>query len=212
MPDSLEGVLLLALLVLPGFILVGVSQLDRPPGREEKDLVITLRSFAIALAIQVPVFPLWTRCLLHDMDGDFDGLLDHSLEAAAYAGTILLLLPVVLGLMLRAVLANAERKSSLSLLDRLLGARLPDNAWDTLLRQLHPKDVLVVGLTGGRTIAGAWSSDSFASRAGSSSPSLYLSELWALDQNGTPAAPLPKRWKGVWIPRSQIESIIRYEP
>lgn len=210
MPDTVEGVLLLALLILPGFLLVGVSRLGRPPGQPEGDLTLTLRSFAIALAIQVPVFPLWTQNLIRDTDEKFSGLIDHADQAALYALVILLLLPLCLGLILRAFLSNAEKKESLSQFDRILGARLPDSAWDILLRQLGPGDLLIVNLTGNRTVAGRWGDGSFASRGESEVPSLYLSGLWALDSAGTPATPLPDPWKGIWIPQSSIESMTRF--
>lgn len=212
MPDTVEGVLLLALLVLPGFILVGVSRLGRPPGKPESELTLTLRSFAIAIAIQVPVFPLWTDELLRDTKSGVDGLLDHSGQAAIYALVILLALPILLGLVLRAFLSGAESKESLSQLDRILGARLPDNAWDTLLRQLEPNDLLIVNLVDKRTIAGSWGEGSFASSGEGETPSIYLSGLWAVDAAGTPAAPLPEPWKGIWIPRSSIETMTRFRP
>jgi hypothetical protein len=211
-PDTVEGVILLALLVLPGFILVGVSRLGRPPGQEASELTLVLRSFALALAIQVPVFPLWTDQLLQDAGSSFNGLLNHSGQAAVYALAILLLLPLVLGLSLRAYLDRAEKKVGLSQLDRILGARLPNSAWDILLRQLKSDDLLIVNLADKRTIAGNWGAGSFASGGESDSPSIYLSGLWAIDASGTPVAPLPEPWKGIWIPQSSIETMARFRP
>lgn len=211
MADTVEGVLLLALLVLPGFILVGVSRFGRDPGQPESEMTLVLRSFAIALAIQVPAFPLWTARLLDDTQHSFNGLLDHAGQAALYAAGVLLLLPITLGLVLGALLSAAETKEELSLIDRLLGARLPDNAWDVLLRRLEPDDLLIVSLVGGRTVAGSWGAGSFASRGDGKTPSIYLGELWALDTSGVPVAPLPDPWDGIWIPASSIEHMARYK-
>jgi hypothetical protein len=158
------------------------------------------------------VFPLWTQKLLRDTHSSFSGLLDHASQASMYALVILLLLPICLGLMLRAFLSSAESKESLSQLDRILGARLPDNAWDIMLRQMQPGDLLIVNLTGDRTIAGSWGEGSFASRGESEAPSLYLSGLWALDAAGTPATPLPEPWIGIWIPQASIEAMTRFRP
>jgi len=120
--------------------------------------------------------------------------------------------PVGLGLLLGAILSAAEKKEALSLADRMLGARLPDNAWDIFLRRMRPEDLLIVSLVGGRTVAGGWTRGSFASSGDGEAPSIYLGGLWALNSSGVPVAPLSEPWDGIWIPRSAIETMARYKP
>ena len=212
MPDTVQSALLIGLLVLPGFILVGVSRVGRRPGTPEADLVLVLRSFAIAVVIQIPVFPLWTEPLIEDADGSFQGLLNIPVEASLYAAVVLLGVPVLLGLLLRWVLDRAERKRVLRPVERLLGARLQDTAWDVALSQLEDGDLLILNLTDNRTIAGRWVGGSWATEGESKGPGIFLTRLTVLDAEGRPARELPVEWGGTWVPQENIVSFTRYRP
>lgn len=219
MVSTVQGLIILVLFVLPGFLLSEVARRGRAPAAEESALRLLLRSLVFALFTQALAALVWTVDLA-DKTKNFTDISNDVPEVAAYVVVVLMGVPVLLGLLLAGYLARAEAhaiatRAGLSLVALTLGAKEPTHAWDIALLEAGSGAFLIVTLKNERTIAGQFGGRSFATEAASENADLFLERVWLISETGEPIAPLATEegiWGGTWIPRSEIISFAVYKP
>ncbi len=109
MVNTVEALIILALFVLPGFLLSEMARRGRAPAAEESALRLLLRSLVFALVIQACA-AAWTDSLA-EKTGNFTVIGGDVSEVAAYVLVVLVGVPLLLGLLLARNLARAEARA-----------------------------------------------------------------------------------------------------
>jgi hypothetical protein len=198
-------------LVLPGFLVVQLSERRRPSTPPGGDLELVLRGLVYALIIQaLGALVGWLPHLIHHVSEKH--LANHLSALATYGLVVCVAAPTALGLLLGTWLRQAEAAGSLRWWHYALGGRDARRAWDYMFSQ-HDGSWMRVTLrdvTPGRppAILGKFGKESWASQT-PAVPDLFLQEAWPTDQEGLVAEEQLKRGSegGTWISGDQIARI-----
>lgn len=209
--DTLAQIAFAVTLVLPGFLVVQLSQRRRPSTPPGGDLELVLRGLVYALIIQaLAALGGWLPHLIRELSKKH--LEDHLTALAAYGVIVCVATPTVLGLLLGTWLRNAEAAGSLRWWHYALGGRDARRAWDYTFSQ-HDGSWMRVVLRdpaggGPPAILGKYGKQSWASQT-PADPDLYLQEVWPTDQQGLVAVDEIDRGSnvGMWINGDQIARI-----
>jgi hypothetical protein len=197
-------------LILPGFLVVQLSERRRASTPAGGDLELVLRGLVYALIIQsIGALTGWLPELVEDLNADTTEHLD---AAAVYGLAACVIAPTALGLGLGRLLREAESEGSLRWWHYALGGRDTRRAWDyTFSRcadgawvRVHLKDFS----EGPAAVLGKYGRGSWASQA-PAEPDLYLQEAWPTDPDGRVPENLIAAGSpgGVWIDGQQIARI-----
>lgn len=200
MPTSIEGLLIVALVLVPGFIFTLI--LMRTIAYIQTSEVRFLLTI-ITLGIVTHALPfLWTvRIIEYHSQG---ALLDHSPEVFAWGLVTMFAVPTALGIFAGWL---SGRSSVDTLLERIGFSyidRLP-SAWDyVILKQrgfyvkIHLKDDRGV-------IGGVYSQDSFASTE-PLHQDMFIEQVWQLNEDGNFVRPVYNT-RGSWISKQAMDYI-----
>jgi hypothetical protein len=159
-PATIEALVIIALVLSPGYIFTQVTRRLIAHVPEAIDLRLLLTIITYGTVLQALAFPLWTgRILGYYLDGQ---LRQHQGETFLWAGAVCLLFPVALGLFVGWLVQVGPVET---ILDRIgLGYvdRTP-STWDYAMEQPEGSWVKVRLKDGGGEIAGLFGRLSFAS-------------------------------------------------
>jgi hypothetical protein len=173
--NTLAEIAFAVALVLPGFLVVQLSERRRPSTPPGGDLELVLRGLVYALIIQsVAALSTWLPHLAHEIAKS--RVTDHLSALAAYALVVCVAVPTILGLLLGTWLRNAEAAGALKRWHYALGARDARRAWDYTFSQ-HDASWMRVVLReqepgGPPSILGKYGKHSWASQS-PANPDLY---------------------------------------
>jgi hypothetical protein len=209
--DTVAQIAFAVALILPGFIVVQLSERRRPATPAGGDLELILRGLVYALIIQaVGALTGWLPGLAHKVDSKH--VADHLGALAAYGLLLCVLAPTLLGLALGWLLRRAESRGALHWWHYALGGRDARRAWDYMFSR-HNGAWMRVYLkdppsTGPVAIVGKYGTQSWAAQS-PAEPDLYLQEVWATDEGGqVPQEALEQgSLGGMWIDGAQIARI-----
>lgn len=209
--DTVAQVAFAVALILPGFIVVQLSERRRPATPAGGDLELILRGLVYALIIQaVGALTGWLPDLAHKVHSEH--IADHLGALAAYGLLLCVLAPTLLGLGLGSLLRDAESRGALEWWHYALGARDARRAWDYMFSR-HNGAWMRVYLkdppaTGPVAMVGKYGTQSWAAQS-PADPDLYLQEVWATDPGGqvTQEALDHGSLGGMWIDGGQIARI-----
>ncbi len=201
MPTTLEAIILIALVISPGYVCArfarDVISLTRDPG----DLRFLLPAITCGTLVHVVIFPWSIRILDHYQQGS---LRDHSLQFVVWGLVTGFALPITLGV---GISQLAKRPQIDRLLDRIgMGyvERMP-SAWEYVIR-LKRSAYVRIHLKGQTVpIGGRFTQSSFASTT-LKEADLFIQQVWQLDENGDFVRPLLDNW-GAWISHDTISHI-----
>lgn len=201
MPTTIQALIILLLVVVPGYIfaLTLLKSIANIATSEWRFLLTTLALGAIVHAIM----SRWTDRLVRIYDRDPHRLYDYFWEVLGWGAVTILVLPLGLGIGI-GWLARTDRG------DRLLTRfgfgyiSLLPSAWEYIFRK--PKGMyLRVHLRDGSVIGGLYSVSSFTANPPGVSD-LFIEQVWILDEAGNFIQPIPTN-RGAWIAHDIISYI-----
>jgi hypothetical protein len=184
--DTVAQIAFAVALILPGFLVVQLSERRRaatPPGG---DLELILRGLVYALIIQaVAALIGWLPDLIHTLKGK--DWADHLTPLATYGLVVCVVAPTAAGLLLGWRLRAAEAAGSLRWWHYALGGRDARRAWDYTFSQHDGSWMRIVLKSpapgGAPAMLGKYGKRSWASQT-PADPDLYLQEVWPTDADG----------------------------
>jgi hypothetical protein len=198
-------------LVLPGFLVVQLSERRRPSRPPGGDLELVLRGLVYALIFQsLAALATWLPHLAHEIGGN--RVADHLAALALYALVVCVAAPTVVGLLMGTWLRRAEAAGGLRWWHYALGGRDVRRAWDFTFSRHDGSWMRVVLKTpergGPPSILGKYGTRSWAAQS-PADPDLYLQEAWPTDENGQVARDAIEAGSpgGMWISASEIARI-----
>lgn len=200
MPSSMDALLIIILVVTPGYILARSTREVIAFDKKSSDIFLLLPTIASGTTIQLLLYPWSNRVYDFYKDGT---LRQHSEEFTLWGLSALFVVPLILGVVI-GQLSNIDWVDSF--LDKIgLGYvdRTP-SAWDYVLR-LEQSAYVKIYLKDGRVIGGEFSTRSFAS-TNPDRPDLFLERAWRLDEDHDFSQALVDNW-GVWITHDSISHI-----
>ena len=206
--DTVAQISFAVALILPGFLVVQLSERRRPATPAGGDLELVLRGLVYALVIQaVATLTGWLPGLVRDLDGgDWD---EHASALALYALVVCVGVPTLIGLGLGTVLRDAESSGGLRWWHYALGGRDARRAWDFLFSchngswmRIHLKDAPAGGPA---MVVGKYGKSSWAAQA-PAAPDLYLQEAWATAE-GLSRDDIDRGGLAMWIDGERIARI-----
>jgi hypothetical protein len=205
MPTTIEALVIVALVLLPGFVLARVAGGVIAFAREPGDMRFLLPTITCGTFVHIALS--WRTVQIVDHYGD-GTLSNHSWQVVSWGFVLVFAAPAVLGVV-------AGQLANLPVIDDWLDViglgyidRMP-SAWDYMIRSDRPGFVRV-RLKEGGMLGGVFFNQSFASNAPERTD-LFLEELWQLDEYGGFVAPMPAT-QGVWIAHDAIERVEVYLP
>jgi hypothetical protein len=207
MLDTFLSLVIVAAAVLPGFIAAELTQRGRAVAVGDSQSTLLHALFYAVLINLVWSWRTWQ--LAQNLTG---GNWQHHLaELVVWVILVLLVSPVVLGLTINAVLRKAEQKGTLSWWHYALGGRDSRDAWDYSFQRAAANGAWVlVHLKGGdpdypRMVLGKYGQHSAVGQT-PAAHDLFLQELWSVDVDGNPVAPIePSR--SMWVAIAEIAEI-----
>lgn len=206
-PTTIQALVIVALVLSPGYIFVQVARRILAHVPETTDLRFLLTIITYGMVIQAIAFPfLGTNSIL---DYYLDGQLRlHESETVRWAASVCFALPVVLGIVvgLLARLRWIDRvldKIGMGYIDRM------PSAWDYVMHQRQAGWIRIHLEDGKGMVGGVFKDRSF----GSLDPQradVYLEEAWQLDENGGFVQVLPGT-SGVWVSHDAMAYAYFYE-
>lgn len=209
--ETLAEIAFTVALVLPGFLVVQLSERRRPSRPPGGDLELVLRGLVYALIIQaVAALTTWLPHLAHELTRQ--KITDHFSALALYALVVCVAAPTLIGLLLGTWLRNAESGGALKWWHYALGGRDSRRAWDYSFSQHGGRWLRIVlrepNAAGPAAFLGKYGKRSWASQS-PADPDLYLQEVWPTDQDGLVSEEEIERGSsgGMWISADQIARI-----
>lgn len=203
---ALEGIGATILVLMPGYLLgIVYSKGLRGPQLSEKAFVAAT---AVGAAVVHLTMLFWTAPLFERVIAD--GPQDHILEIAVWSATVLIVVPVALGVFL-GFLSDVKSPEWLCTVLKAVGLSSTvrtTEAWNYVFRQGFPAYVRV-RLKENRLVLG-WYGPGSAASQDASAKDLYLERVYE-STDGTFGAPYP-RTRGVWISGEEIVAIEFFEP
>lgn len=205
MPTTIEALIIIALVLSPGFVFARIASGVIAFAREPGDLRFLLPTITCGTFVHI-VLSWWT-VRIADVYRD-DALGDHPFQVVSWGFVLVFAAPALLGV-------GIGQVANLRVVNRWLDViglgyidRMP-SAWDYMIRSDRP-GFTKVHLKDGRCIGGVFFDRSFASTTPGRAD-IFLEELWQLDDTGGFVAPLPDT-QGVWIAHDAMESVELYLP
>ncbi len=213
--------------MLPGFIVTQLAESRRAAKRSGGDLEIVLRSLWYSVALHLIALATgWTSAIYGDVQYGNDWE-HHVLAVVCFAGTVVFVVPVVLGLLLGHRLRTREQRGQLRSIDYALGGRDARQAWDYVFQhqdggfvvaqiKTAPTDLAAPVVEGGtpwsgNTIVGKYAKKSWATQTPSSRYDVFLEEVWPADTEGTILGEFsPPR--GLWLDADNIAALYILDP
>lgn len=185
--DTTAQIAFAVALILPGFLVVQLSERRRPSTPAGGDLELILRGLVYALIIQsFGALTGWLTELVDDLQGG--NATKHYDAAAAYGLIMCVAAPTVVGLALGSLLRRAESRGSLQWWHYALGGRDARRAWDYTFSRHNGAwmKVFLKDQPQGSPVAvlGKYGTTSWASQA-PADPDLYLQEFWPTKPDGS---------------------------
>lgn len=209
--DAVAQIAFAITMILPGFLVVQLSERRRPSTPAGGDLELVLRGLVYALILQsLAAATGWLPSLVDDLAGD--GWKEHLDAAALYGLTVCVAVPTALGLGLGRLLSNAEAEGELSWWHYALGGRDARRAWDYTFSRHNGAWIRVYfkDSAEGRApaVIGIYGKHSWASQS-PADPDLFLQEVWPTDQDGLVDEDVFEAGSvgGLWIDGEQIARI-----
>ena len=209
MPNTVAGLLIAALGVLPGFVLVTLAERERarPSTRGTAELV--LRALLYSLAVQsLPAALGWSGGLLADLDSA--RWQTHLDALALYFAIVGVLVPTALGLLLGAWLRHAESEGALNWVHYALGADDARNAWDYAFRRSGSRYVFVQLREGVATrspfLVAKFARWSWAAQGPDSPRDVYFEQVWPADATGRIVGEYMQP-RGLWLSADRIDAL-----
>lgn len=210
MPSTLEALIIIAVITSPGYITLQLIGRFSPVRRETNDLRILLPSISAGIFIHL-LASFWSLRLLAIYqrpapNGGVEAMRDNGWELMGWGFSVLIALPVGLGL-LGGFVQNARRVDQA--LDHI-GAGYVDRiptAWEYVYR-LDRAGFVKIHLADGGVVGGRYSSSSFAGddMQDERPADLYIEDQWFLTPEGAFDASIPHNW-GIWVAAGQIVRI-----
>ncbi len=205
MPTTIEALIIIALVLSPGFVFARVASGVIAFAPEPGDLRFLLPTITCGTFVHI-VLSWWTIRIV-----DFyraDALGDHALQVVFWGFIVVFATPAVLGVSAGQIVNLRRVNDWLDVIGLGYIDRMP-SAWDYMIRSDRP-GFARVHLKNGRSIGGVFFDQSFASTTPQRAD-LFLEELWQLDDKGGFVAPLPET-QGVWIAHDVMEYVELYLP
>jgi hypothetical protein len=185
MPTTLEALVIVALVLAPGYVFsLFAGEVIAFARREQTDTSALLPTITCGTIVHAVLSP-WTLRVLDYYRSDT--LSAHDGELVLWGTSLVLVIPALLGV-------ATGQVSNIDMVDQLLDKiglgyidRMP-SAWDYVLRKEEPAFVRVY-MTNGQLIAGAFSSQSFASTTPGRAD-ICLEEAWEKDADGKLIRPI----------------------
>lgn len=192
MPTSVEALLIIALVVSPGYVFTQLARRSIPHVDDPTDLRFLVTAITAGVALHSLAFPWSSRILRFHLD---DRLYDHRWEVVGWVTVVVLTVPAALGALIGRIVLWSRvdwllDKVGLGYIDRT------PSAWNYVMGQRAGRYVRV-HLKDGGIVGGVFADRSF----GSTDPrrgDIYLQTAWQLDDKGNYLEPLPTS-QGVWI-------------
>jgi hypothetical protein len=200
MPTTIQALVIIALVISPGYVFAklagGVIAFAREPG----DLRFLLPTITCGTVVHIVLSP-WT---FHIVDlYNAKNLTDHPFELVMWGIALIFVVPAILGI-------GIGRFSNIPWVDRQLdkvGLGYIDrtwSAWDYVLRQGRP-GFMRVHLKDGSMVGGEFFAESFASTTPERAD-LFLERAWQLDKDGNFEQALLDG-QGIWIAHDTMQYI-----
>jgi Family of unknown function (DUF6338) len=208
--DTLAQIGFAVALILPGFLVVQLSERQRPATPAGGDLELVLRGLVYALIIQaIAVLFGWLPQLVEDLKGP--NWEEHLDALALYGLVACVATPTALGLLLGRLLRDAESKGALEWWHYALGGRDTRRAWDYAFSHSDGAWIRVFFLAPAEgqppALIGKYGTGSWAAQT-PAEPDLYLQEAWPADADGrAEAAIFNQPGVGAWIDGERIARI-----
>lgn len=220
--DTLVGIIVGLLLVLPGFIIADLAEARRAQRLARSDWELVLRALIYAVLLQsVVLLTGWTSDLInrigltHHHPGITTSWEHHKGAIALYVIVVILVAPTLIGMLLGWIMRRAEARGSLKWFHYALGGRDARDAWDYIFLR-YGSGFVVIHLKPGveeRTpfLVGKFGPTSWAAQTPANSRDVYFEEVWPCAADGTITEEFRSR-RGVWLDASQIDSLFFIEP
>jgi hypothetical protein len=205
--DTFVGIVLAAVLVLPGFVTQELTVRRRPSARADSQTV-TQRALSYAVVIQL-IWSWDTWRLAKDLTGgDWKA---HYAEVVVWVTVVLVATPVLLGLAINEILIRAETGGQdLKRFHYALGGRDAREAWDYFFQTLDRGAWVLVRLVASTRDAPVMYLGKYGESARhSQSPAahdVFFDEVWSVDNAGKPIEKIDNL-SGIWVSASQIEAM-----
>ncbi len=200
MPTTIQALVIIALVISPGYVFAklagGVIAFAREPG----DLRFLLPTITCGTVVHIVMSP-WTFQIVDYYNSRV--LTDHPTKLVLWGIALVFVVPAILGIGLGR-LSNVPWVDSM--LDKVgLGYtdRTP-SAWDYVVRLERP-GFIRVQLSEGGTVGGEYFAMSFASTRPDRAD-LYLEKAWQLDEAGNFQRPLADS-EGIWIAHDAMKYV-----
>ena len=212
MNDTLLGLIVATLVVLPGFVTQELTVRRRPSARTDGQSAIQRALFFSVLIQLIWSWDTWR--IVEDLSGHH--WRDHFGEVVVWLVVVIVATPFVLGSVLNAVLVRAERGGQdLRWWHYALGGRDAREAWDYMFQTLDRGAWVLVRLvasTAELPVMFVAKYGDHARHAQSPAPhDVYFDEVWSTDIAGVPIARI-STVSGMWLPANQIEAIFPMAP
>lgn len=205
MPTTIEALIIIALVLSPGFVFARVASGVIAFAREPGDVRFLLPTITCGTFVHI-VLSWWTVRIVEFYRDDALG--DHPLQVVFWGFVLVFAAPAFLGVCAGQIANLRIVNDWLDVIGLGYVDRMP-SAWDYMIRSDRP-GFARVHLKDGRSIGGVFFDQSFASTTPERAD-LFLEELWQLDDKGAFVAPLPET-QGVWIAHDVMEYVELYVP
>jgi hypothetical protein len=207
-PGTLEGLGVVLVAVVPGYIAVTLWARSKTWERPPTDLRLILLAIVFSAVIQALLFPLTVPWLWPIRNH----LIEHPVRVGFWAVTALIAIPALGGIYggrLTDLFFGARRASldfGWAALKRVVFASpvelLPPvtpSAWDGFLLEQIPRGrILVITMDEGKVIAGSYYAGSFA-KTTPQKQGIFLNREWTVDEHHRPVSPIATS-RGVLVP------------
>ncbi len=201
MPTTLEALLIVALVLTPGFIFTQIVRRTVAYVAESTDARFFLMIISSGMVIHA-LLVWWSSRIL-----DFHiakTLPANRWEVFAWAVVTIFVTPAALGIAI-GLLSKVKRTDAvLEKLGMGYNDRMP-SAWEFVIRKRFPAYVKVYLRDGKGIVAGVYQNKSFGSYP-PGKPDIYLERQWQLDGDGNFHIPIPDS-RGVWVSQDVIAYI-----
>jgi uncharacterized protein DUF6338 len=208
MDDTLIGLIVATVVVLPGFVTQELTVRGRTAARSDGQSAIQ-RALFYAVLIHLAWSPD-TWHIVEDLSGH--NWRDHYAEVAIWVAGALVVSPVVVGLAINEILLRAERDGGhLTRFHYALGGRDARDAWDYMFQSLDRRGAwILVRLVASTPELPIMFVAKYGRRSiHAQSPGthdVFFEEVWSTDASGVPIMRLGNL-AGMWIAASQIETL-----
>jgi hypothetical protein len=223
--DTLIGVIALLAFVLPGFIVTQLAESRRATKRSGGDLEVVLRSLWYSAALHLIALAAgWTSLIYGEVERR-NAWEHHLLGLGLFVGTVVFVVPVMLGTALGRRLRRREQKGQLGGLDYVLGGRDARQAWDFMFGHLDagfvvaqlksPSMSLAASTPGardwnGRTVVGRYGKRSWAAQTPSLRYDVFLERVWPADHTGRVLGEFETP-RGLWLDADNVAALYRLD-